>query len=146
MTEKELKSLPSFMAEDGSRKYIQEVDGDVFTLDKYGRTLRYESIVGDVFVYFYDDENHTVTNIDIWPENYSFHKHIFRMSKHDRIEYRLKELQGETVSWEDAPDYYERELLANETEQIQAQVDEIRERYPNEYLEPEEYFSELGIH
>ena len=146
MTEKELKRLPSFMAEDGSRKYIYEVDEDVFTLDQYGRELRYDCVVGDVFFSFYDDENHTVTEIDIWAEFYTFHKHIYKMCKHDRIEYRLKELQGETVDWTEHPEYYERELLANETEQIQAQVEEIRKRYPDEYLEPEEYFSELGIH
>lgn len=146
MTENELKELPSFMAEDGSRKYIYEMDGDVWTLDEYGRTLRYETIVGDVYVSFYDDEKHIVTDIDIWAENYSFHKCTYEMSKHDRIEYRLKELQGETVDWRDNPEYFERELLANETEQIQAQVEEIRKRYPDEYLEPEEYFSELGIH
>lgn len=146
MTEKELKELPSFMAEDGSRKYIQEVDGDVYTLDEYGRVTREDGFGGDVYFSFYDDDKQIVTTIDIWAENYSFHKCIFKMSRHDRIEYRLKELQGETVSWEDNPDYYERKLLANETEEIQAQIEEVRKRYPDEYLEPEEYFSELGIH
>lgn len=143
MTREELESLPSFVTEDGKRRYIFEDGGDVSYLDSYGRVLRYESIVGDVSVYHYDDERQLVTIIDIWAEDYSFHKGVFEMSMADRIENCLKASSREFT--DENFDFYKRELVKDETKEIQARVDEIREKYSDEYLKPDEYFSELGI-
>ncbi len=138
MTEKELKSLPSFLSEDGKRRYYNEDGHESFVYDEYGRVLRYEYF-GDIVMNTYDDENHIVEKVYFWADTGEYGKYTFEMPKHDLIENSFKE-------WDEVREESALlNIISDESDEIMKQAEQYYRENPDCYPEPEEMFSILGL-
>ena len=138
MTENELKELPSFMAEDGSRRYFSgDPDGECYTFDNYGRIVRSE-YYGDIVIYKYDDVNHTVEKIYFWADYGTYGKLTYEMTKQEMIENCFKDDEEFEV-------FGLLNILNDESKEIMKQVQRFYRENPDYYPAPEEMFSILGL-
>lgn len=137
MTEKELKSLPSFMAEDGSRRYLgTESDYESFIYDEYGRVVR-KDYFGDIIIYTYDDENFTVTKVYFWADTGEYGKYTYEMPEYEKTENCFKD--------RDNAAFGNLNILSDESKNIMQRVNQFYIDNPDYYPEPEEMFSLLGL-
>lgn len=138
MTEKELKELPSFMAEDGSRRYLcTESDYESFIYDEYGRVVR-KDYFGDIIIYTYDDVKHTVEKIYFWADTGEYGKYTYEMPKCEMIENCFKDDEEFEV-------FCHLNILSDESKEIMKSVERFFRDNPDCYPEPEEMFSILGL-